>query len=62
MGNTTIHNQYFRLQLEAGLTNSQAADFLGKDLATIKRYRNGKLTPPPAIIKLLKYKIKFGEI
>jgi len=53
---------YVILQKMAGLDNPSAAKFLGVNLTTIKRWRNGKAETPKAVIKLLEYKIKFGDL
>jgi transcriptional regulator with XRE-family HTH domain len=45
--------KYHELQRAAGLSNSQAADYLGMNISTIKRYRNGKLKPPKLVLMAL---------
>ena len=49
--------KYFELQKAAQLSNSQAAEYLGVNISTIKRYRNGKLKAPKTVIMALEYKI-----
>jgi len=56
-------NKYWRLQKECGLSNQEAADHLQLGISTIKRYRNGKKTPPISIIRdltALSEKVKKG--
>jgi len=36
-----------------GLSREQAAELLGYDFATIKRWEEGKITPRPANLKLV---------
>ena len=64
MGKLTLKNyeQFWQLQKAANLTNSQAAEWLGVNISTIKRYRNGTLIAPQAVITALKYLIKHGDI
>lgn len=56
-----MQNKFWQLQKAANLSNSQAAEELGVNISTIKRYRNGSLTTPKAILLALKYIIKNGE-
>lgn len=47
--------KYHELQKEAGLSNAQAAEYLGVNLSTIRRYRNGQIkTIPKTVIMALK--------
>lgn len=46
--------EFWRLQKECGLSNSQCAEYLGTSISTIKRYRNGSKTPAISIIRDLK--------
>ena len=54
---TMQDKKYFELQKAAQLSNSQAAEYLGVNISTIKRYRNGKLSAPKTVIMALEYKI-----
>ena len=54
-------DSYRRLQKAAGLSNAEAADFLGLNISTIKRYRNGQLEAPKAVLLALKYKAEEGK-
>ncbi|MGL4616490.1 MAG: hypothetical protein ACRCVV_21885 [Shewanella sp.] len=49
-------SEYWRLQKAANLSNTQAAEYLGLNISTIKRYRNGKLQAPKAVLLALKAK------
>lgn len=51
-------NKYWQLQKAANLSNTQAAEYLGLNISTIKRYRNGKLSAPKTVIMALEVKIK----
>ena len=53
--------KYFELQKAAQLSNTQAAEYLGVNISTIKRYRNGKLTAPKTVIMALESKINKGQ-
>jgi ribosome-binding protein aMBF1 (putative translation factor) len=56
-------NKYWILQKDCGLSNQQAADYLEMGISTIKRYRNGKKTPPISVIRdltALSKKVKKG--
>jgi len=46
-------NKYWRLQKKCGLSNQEAADYLGMNISTIKRYRNGKLKAPKLVFMAL---------
>ena len=47
--------KYHELQKEAGLSNAQAAEYLGVNLSTIRRYRNGQIKAiPKTVIMALK--------
>lgn len=48
-----INNQFWRLQKQCGLTNQQAANYLGLNISTIKRYRNGKLRAPKPVMMVM---------
>lgn len=52
------NNKYWQLQKAANLSNTQAAEYLGLNISTIKRYRNGKLSAPKAVIMALEAKAK----
>lgn len=56
------NNKFWQLQKAANLSNTQAAEWLGVNISTIKRYRNGALTAPESIILALRYRIKYGTI
>ena len=49
--------KYFELQKTAQLSNAKAAEYLGVNISTIKRYRNGKLTAPKTVVMALQAKI-----
>lgn len=55
-------NEYWRLQKAANLSNSQAAEYHKVNISTIKRWRNGSVTPPVSVIRDLKYRIKYGVL
>lgn len=42
--------EYYELQKKCGLSNSQAADYLGVNISTIKRMRNGKIKPKKTVM------------
>lgn len=48
--------KYFELQKSAQLTNQEAADLFEVNISTIKRWRNGKLNTPRAVILYLELK------
>jgi len=56
----TAINEYWRLQKAANLSNTQAAEYLGLNISTIKRYRNGKIAPPKAVIIALESAMSKG--
>ena len=49
--------KYFDLQKAAQLSNTQAAEYLCVNISTIKRYRNGKLTTPKAVLMAMEFYI-----
>lgn len=51
-------NVFRSKQKAANISNSQAAEYLGVNISTIKRYRNGQLNTPKAVLLALEYKIK----
>lgn len=51
-------NKCWQLQKSANLSNIQAAEYLGLNISTIKRYRNGKLSAPKTVIMALEAKVK----
>lgn len=53
-------NKYWHLQKAANLSNTQAAEYLGLNISKIKRYRNGQITPPKAVIIALEFAISKG--
>jgi predicted transcriptional regulator len=53
----TQNKKYFELQKSAQLSNTQAAEYLGVNISTIKRYRNGKLTTPKAVLMSMEFYI-----
>lgn len=53
-----MREQFWRLQKAANLSNSQAAEYLGVNISTIKRYRNGEINPPRAVMIALECKSK----
>lgn len=54
----SVTNKYWQLQKAANLSNTQAAECLGLNISTIKRYRNGKLSAPKTVIMALEAKVK----
>lgn len=46
--------KYFELQKAAGLSNVQAAKFLGVGISTVKRWRNGTNEAPRAVVLCLR--------
>ncbi|WOZ57857.1 hypothetical protein ZP9_00043 [Shewanella phage ZP9] len=54
----TAIDKYWQLQKAANLSNTQAAEYLGLNISTIKRYRNGKLSAPKTVIMALEAKVK----
>lgn len=50
--------KYHQLQLEAGLSNSEAANFLGVSASSIRKWRSGQHEAPPAVIMCLQSKIQ----
>ena len=49
--------EFWRLQKEASLTNSQCAEYLGTDIRTIGRWRVENPKAPKAVILALEYHI-----
>ena len=45
--------EFWRLQKKCGFSNQEAADYLGMNISTIKRYRNGKLKAPKLVFMAL---------
>ena len=45
--------KYYQLQLEAGLSNSEAANFLGVSPSSIRKWRSGQHEAPQAVIMCL---------
>lgn len=56
----TLYNKFWQLQKAANLSNTQAAEYLGLNISTIKRYRNGQITPPKSVIIALEFVISKG--
>ena len=54
-----MNNQlnYWQLQKAANLSNSQAAEYLGVHISTVKRWRNGDVQVPKAVLLALELKI-----
>lgn len=46
-------NEYWRLQKAANLSNTQAAEYLGVNISSIKRWRNGSTEAPKSVILAL---------
>lgn len=42
--------EFWRLQKSANLSNTQAAEYLGVNISSIKRWRNGSTQAPKAVI------------
>ncbi len=53
--------QYFELQKSAQLTNQASADLFEVNISTIKRWRNGKLKAPRAVIMVLESMVKSAK-
>lgn len=54
--------EFWRLQKEAGLSNNQAADWLGVKPRQITRWRTASPEAPKAVILALRYRIKHGDL
>ena len=54
-----MNNQlnYWQLQKAANLSNSQAAEYLGVHISTVKRWRNGDVQVPKAVLLALELKV-----
>jgi DNA-binding transcriptional regulator YiaG len=48
-----LNKKYFELQKEAQLSNSQSAELLEVNISTIKRWRNGSVDAPKAVLMAL---------
>lgn len=57
-----MNDEFWQLQKAAKLSNSQAAEYHGVNISTIKRWRNGAITPPISVVRDLKYRIKYGPL
>lgn len=44
---------YYKLQLQLGWSNTQAADFFEVNITTIRRWRNNKIPAPKAVLLCL---------
>ena len=53
--------KYHELQKEAGLSNAQAAEYLGVNLSTIRRYRNGQIKTIPKTVIMALEQLNKGE-
>lgn len=60
IGISMDQNKYWQLQKATNLSNTQAAEYLGLNISTIKRYRNGQITPPKAVIIALESAMSKG--
>lgn len=47
------NKEFWQLQKAANLSNSECASFLEINISTIKRYRNGSLQAPKAVMMSL---------
>ena len=54
----TQNKKYFELQKMAKLSNTQAAELLEVNISTIKRWRNGSVEAPKAVIMAIQYYIQ----
>ncbi len=54
--------EYWRLQVAAELSNSQAAAMLGVTKRAVEKWRSGENKAPKAVMMSLRYYIKYGEL
>ena len=52
-----VQLKYFELQKAARLSNTQAAELLEVGISTIKRWRNGSVEAPKAVLMAMEYHI-----
>jgi hypothetical protein len=45
---------YYKLQLQLGWSNAQAADFFKVNVTTVRRWRKDKISAPEAVILCLR--------
>ncbi len=45
------------LQAQMSMTNAQLAEYLGKHITTVERWRQGKHKPEAIVVRLMKYYI-----
>jgi type II secretory pathway component PulK len=57
-----LDKQFYQLQLEAGLSNRQCAEWLKVTVRSIEKWRVEKPKAPEAAIIALKYRIKHGDL
>jgi len=57
-----MSNKFYQLQLEAGLSNRQCAEWLKVTVRSIEKWRVENPRAPEAATLALKYRIKHGEI
>jgi len=53
--------KYFELQKAAQLSNAQAAELLEVGISTIKRWRNGSINTPKAVLMAMEFYISKQE-
>ena len=51
------NKKYFELQKEAQLSNTQSAALFDVGISTIKRWRNGSVKAPKAVLMVLEFTI-----
>lgn len=57
-----MNKKYHELQKAAQLSNSESASLLEVNISTIKRWRNGSIEAPKAVLMALEYQIKLNEV
>ena len=46
--------EYYNLHVKMGWSNTQASDFFGVNVTTVRRWRTDKITAPKSVILCLK--------
>ena len=53
-----LNSEEFKvLQAQMSMTNAQLAEYLGKHITTVERWRQGKHKPEAIVVRLMKYYI-----